>query len=151
MMNEQEYNPDMAEAADCVCFNLRKSARAVTQLYDAALKPSGLRATQFSLLAKLHGVGPLTISKLAKALVMDRTTLTRNLLPVEKDGLVAVVPGRDRRSRQVRLTARGRTRLAAALPLWRRAQSRVVGALGEARSSHLLGELAATIDATRPG
>ncbi|MEE8273100.1 MAG: MarR family transcriptional regulator, partial [Alphaproteobacteria bacterium] len=74
---------DAREAAICTCFNLRKAARAVTQLYDAALGPSGLRATQFSLIAALGVRGAPTISQLAKAMVMDRTTLTRNLKPLE--------------------------------------------------------------------
>ncbi len=132
---------DVSEAVHCTCFGLRKAARAVTQMYDAALEPSGLRATQFSLLAKLRIEGPLTISRLAEAMVMDRTTLTRNLRPLDRQGLVAVAPGRDRRTRQVRLTARGRTRFTQAFPLWRRAQARLTRGLGAARCKHLLSDL----------
>ncbi len=143
----------MSVAADtpqaCLCFNLRKAARAVTQLYDAALEPAGLRATQFSLLAVLDGRGAVTITDLARAMVMDRTTLTRNLGPLEKQGRVAIAPGGDRRTREVSLTRRGRKALAAAMPRWRHAQTRMLDALGEHRARHLLGELSGAIDAAR--
>ncbi len=132
---------DATETVNCTCFGLRKAARAVTQLYDAALEPSGLRATQFSLLASLRIGGPLTISRLAEAMVMDRTTLTRNLRPLERQGLVAVAPGRDRRTRRVRLTARGRTRFTQAFPLWQRVQAKMTRGLGAARRKQLLSDL----------
>jgi len=78
---------------------LRQAARHVTQFYDQVLAPSGLRTTQFSVLAKLHHLGPTTINNLAKDLVMDRTTLGRNILPLQRDGLIAAVRGTaDRRS-----------------------------------------------------
>ena len=137
-----------AEAArGCVCFNLRRAARAVTQLYDAALEPSGLRATQFSLLVALHLAGPATISRLARALVTDRTTLTRNLKPLGKRGLVEIVAGADRRTRTVRLTGRGREALATALPRWRRVQAGLVGGLGAERWRRLMPDLAAAVEA----
>ena len=143
----------MNAAADtpqaCLCFNLRKAARAVTQLYDAALEPAGLRATQFSLLAVLAGRDAVTITDLARAMVMDRTTLTRNLRPIEKQGLVAIAPGDDRRTREVRLTQRGRTALTRATPRWRHAQTRMLDALGDRRARRLLGELSGAIDAAR--
>jgi len=92
----------------CNCLALRQAARHVTQFYDRFLAMAGLRTTQFSILAKLRRLGPMTISALAADLVMDRTTLGRNLQPLEREGLVAVVTGRaDRRSREVRLTDAG--------------------------------------------
>lgn len=134
------------EASGCVCFNFRKAARAVTQLYDATLEPSGLRATQFSLLTVLQIRRSVTISRLARAMVMDRTTLTRNLQPLEKRGLVTVVAGRkDRRTREVALTARGRKALAKALPLWRAAQARSVGAMGKTRWKRLRSDFAPVV------
>ena len=133
----------------CLCFNLRKAARAVTQRYDAALEPAGLRATQFSLLAALDGRDAVTITDLARAMVMDRTTLTRNLRPIEKQGLVAIAPGDDRRTREVSLTRRGRQTLKHATPRWRHAQTGMLDALGDRRARHLLGELSGVIDATR--
>ena len=137
------------EAARCACFNIRKAARAVTQLYDATLEPSGLRATQFTLLMVLHGTGAVTMTRLSSEMVMDRTTLTRNLGPLEKRGLVEAAAGADRRTREIRLTARGREALAKALPLWRRAQSRVVGGLGQSHWDRLLPALAAAVAAAR--
>lgn len=135
----------LGEAPDtsgCVCFSLRKSARAVSQLYDAALEPCGLRVTQFSLLASLRAGGPLTVSKLAEAMVMDRTTLTRNLAPVARQGLVKVAPGRrDKRTKEVALTARGRKRLSQAYPLWTIAQNHMMKALGAKRIDQLLFDL----------
>ena len=139
-----------AEAARaCVCFNFRKAARAVTQLYDTALGPSGLRATQFSLLVALHLGGPVTISRLAREMVMDRTTLTRNLKPLEKHGLIEVVKGEDQRTRAVRLTTRGSEALATALPWWRRVQADVIDTMGESRWRRLMSGLAATVAAAR--
>lgn len=133
----------------CLCFNLRKAARAVTQLYDAALEPAGLRATQFSLLAALDRRDAVTITDLARAMVMDRTTLTRNLRPLEKQGLVAIAPGDDRRTREVSLTRRGRQTLTRATPRWRHAQTGMLDALGDRRARRLLGELSGAIDAAR--
>ena len=143
----------MSVAADtpqaCLCFNLRKAARAVTQLYDAALEPAGLRATQFSLLAVLEGRDAVTITDLARAMVMDRTTLTRNLGPIEKQGLVAIAPGDDRRTREVSLTRHGRQALKHATPRWRHAQTSMLDALGDRRARRLLSGLSGAIDAAR--
>ncbi len=114
-----------AEVAACVCFNLRKAARAVTQLYDGILRPSGLRVTQFSILAVLARSGPLTQSRLAGATVTDRTTLTRNLRLLEAKGLIRIEQGADRREREIGLTEAGRKALAKAYPLWKEAQARM--------------------------
>ena len=95
----------------CACFNLRKATRVVTQLYDEALKPAGLRSTQFAVLAATRALGPVSVNQLAEWIVMDRTTLTRNLKPLERDGLIAVRAGDDLRVRQVSLTAKGRKTL----------------------------------------
>jgi DNA-binding MarR family transcriptional regulator len=78
---------DFARLAQCNCLALRQAARHVTQFYDQYLASTGLRTTQFSILAKLHGLGPMTINALARELVMDRTTLGRTMLPLERDGL----------------------------------------------------------------
>src|SRR5438046_10240136 len=93
---------------ECNCLALRQAARHVTQFYDQCLAPSGLRTTQLSILAKLKRLGPLTINALARELVMDRTTLGRTMLPLERDGLIAIKDGAlDRRSKQVHLTKSG--------------------------------------------
>ncbi|MFQ5914973.1 MAG: MarR family winged helix-turn-helix transcriptional regulator [Nitrospinota bacterium] len=139
----------MLNPAACACFNLRKATRAVTQLFDGILEPSGLRATQFPILGAVSSAGPETISRLAKRLVMDRTTLTRDLKPLQREGLVEVVPGEDRRTRMVRLTKRGREALGKAVPLWREAQARIVEGLGPKRLRALLADLSETVAVTK--
>jgi DNA-binding MarR family transcriptional regulator len=124
--------------AACNCLALRQAARHVSQFYDQFLAPSGLRTTQYSILARLQRKGPMTINALAAELVMDRTTLGRNILPLQRDGLIAVEPGQsDRRSRQMRLTAAGAARLRVAVKGWREAQARFEAALGAKRASQL--------------
>jgi DNA-binding MarR family transcriptional regulator len=122
----------------CNCLALRQAARHVTQFYDHFLATAGLRTTQFSILAKLRRLGPMTISALAADLVMDRTTLGRNLQPLEREGLVAVVQGRaDRRSREIRLTDAGAERLRTAVEGWIKAQAGFEAAFGKQRSAEL--------------
>ncbi|MFQ5620118.1 MAG: MarR family winged helix-turn-helix transcriptional regulator, partial [Rhodospirillales bacterium] len=104
-------------------------------MYDEALKPSGLRATQFSLLAVAENKGPTGITELARTLVTDRTTLTRNLKPLLDQELLQVVDGADRRQRPITLTLRGRDRLAQALPLWREVQARLARGFGHGRGA----------------
>lgn len=130
-------------AAECACANLRKTARAVTQFFDEALGPSGLRATQFTVLVAAALADPPTMTRIADALVMDRSTLTRNLRPLERAGMVKIGGGTDRRSRFVSLTTRGRDRLTAALPLWEQAQHQVVRRVGGSRWHDILHELSA--------
>jgi len=132
-------SPDFATPANCACFSVRRAARALTQRYEAALKPVGLTSSQFTLLAKLKGLGHVTQSTLADAVGADRTTLTRGLQRLERDGLVAVEEGGDdRRERIVALTPAGARKFATALPLWRIAQANTVARLGEKDAAHLL-------------
>jgi DNA-binding MarR family transcriptional regulator len=127
----------------------------VTQHYDARLAPAGLRVTQFSLLAHLQRAGPTTISALADLLDMDRTTLTRNLTPLARSGLVTVASGADARTREVDVTGAGRAAWQRARPLWRRAQDEINRALGAERVAglHALldGSLSTLHAATRSG
>jgi DNA-binding MarR family transcriptional regulator len=123
--------------ASCNCLALRQAARHVTQFYDQVLAPSGLRTTQLSVLAKLHHLGPMTINNLAKNLVMDRTTLGRNILPLQRDGLIAAVRGADRRSKELHVTKTGQARLRIATKLWIIAQGRFEAAFGAPRASAL--------------
>lgn len=133
----------------CACFNLRKAARAVTQLYEEVLRPTGLRVTQFALLSATRTLEPVPVRRLAKAVVMDRTTLTRDLKPLEKQGLVKLETGVDRRERWVTLTPRGHQALAAAFPLWEKAQTRVTKGLGQERLQRLLADLSAVVALTK--
>jgi DNA-binding MarR family transcriptional regulator len=126
---------------ECVCFNVRRAARALTKLYDTRLKPSGLRVTQFTLLMATKLLEPVTVNRLARLAVMDRTTLTRNLRPLEKQGLIRVEYGEDRRERRVTLTVRGQQTLAKAVPLWEQEQARVAHGFGYERLAHLFADL----------
>ncbi len=143
MASRNNYPDGLAETALCTCANIRRASRAVTQAYDTALHPSGLRATQFTVLAKLAAAQEITIGDLAKRMLMDRTTLTRNLRPLERDGLIHIGVGEDRRSRELTLTEAGQDALGRALPLWRAAQKRIVTSLGDPRWRRLLDDLSA--------
>src|SRR6201993_2186929 len=109
---------------ECNCFAMRAAARHLSQSYDRFLAPSGLRTTQFSILAKLKRKGPMTINALAADMVMDRTTLGRNILPLERDGLIRIEPlASDRRSKALHLTKAGEKRFEAACAGWVKAQA----------------------------
>jgi DNA-binding MarR family transcriptional regulator len=136
-----------AGAEPCVCANLRMASRAVTQFYDEALRPAGLRVTQFSMLAAARRLGPATLTHLGQATQTDRTTLTRNLAPLARKGLLRIVPGADRREREVSVTERGRAALRAARPYWEAAQARMAGELGGPRLRRLLEDLGLAIRA----
>ena len=124
--------------AGCNCLALRQAARHVSQFYDQFLAPSGLRTTQYSILARLQRRGAMSIKTLAAELVMDRTTLGRNLLPLQRDELVAIGPGRsDRRSKEVRLTGEGAARFRSALKSWQEAQAQFEAAFGVKRAKEL--------------
>jgi DNA-binding MarR family transcriptional regulator len=128
----------LPKSEECNCFAVRSAARHVTQFYDQFLAPSGLRATQFSILARLKRNGPLTIKALARDMVMDRTTLGRNILPLERDGLIRIeAAASDRRAKELHLTKAGEKRLQAARKLWSAAQARFEAAFGPKRAAEL--------------
>ena len=122
----------------CHCFAVRQAGRWISQLYDQHLAACGLRSTQYAILAQLDRLGSASIAALAEAMVMDRTTITRNVTPLQRDGLleIAAVEG-DRRRKQLRLTVPGRQTLAAARPHWRRAQQAFERHFGAAESAAL--------------
>ena len=119
--------------ASCACHRVRTAARAVTRAYDEALRPVGLRATQLAVLVATAADDPLSITALAKLLGMDRSTLTRNLRPLEAEGLISVGLEGWRRSRTLEITKKGRSRLRAAVPLWENAQRTLRRKLGDRR------------------
>jgi DNA-binding MarR family transcriptional regulator len=137
---------------DCNCFALRSAARHISQFYDQLMAPVGLRTTQFSILAKLNRRGPITINALAEDMVMDRTTLGRNVLPLERDGLIAIAPSAsDRRAKELRLTKAGEKRLLQALTAWSHAQERFETSFGIKRAAELRAMLrAVTASQFRP-
>ncbi|NQW11689.1 MAG: MarR family transcriptional regulator [Alphaproteobacteria bacterium] len=133
-----------AELNRCTAAAVRRAARRVTQVYDEALKPLGLTLPQYSVLANLLLIDGASVTELAAQLVVDRTTLTRNLGPLSRSGWVRLEPGADGRSRAVRLTDTGRLILASAVPAWQGAEVRIRAMLGET----LAGDLRAASDQT---
>jgi len=140
---EFEPNP-----ADCNCLAIRQAARQMTQLYDGHLAAAGLRSTQYSILSRLARLGPLSINKLADAMVMDRTTMGRAVRPLERDKLVAISSTKeDGRVRTIRLTPSGEKRLALARTLWLKAQEEFETAYGVAAAAKLRSALTQVVEA----
>ena len=141
-MSGEDTSAVQARLSECNCLAIRQAARHVTQFYDQLFAPTGLRATQFAILSRLRRQGPMTINALAALLVMDRTTLGRNILPLQRDGLIEVVASdADRRRRELRLTKAGLARHAAALERWSVAQQRFEDVFGDDRAAALRGLL----------
>lgn len=114
----------------CLCTGLRQAAHAMTEIYDQALAPSGLKITMFRVIRRLSEAGEPTISELAKLVGLDRSSLGRNLKVLEREQLVSFSGGEDERSKVVRLTRKGNAALASAMPLWRDVQKRMKSNLG---------------------
>jgi len=140
-------NPSLENAMqDCNCFAVRSAARHVTQLYDQFLLPVGLRTTQFSILAKLKRKGPMTINALAGEMVTDRTTLGRNVLPLQRDGLIRIQGSTaDRRAKELHLTKIGEKRLQDAIVAWSCAQARFEDTFGTRPAADLRAMLRAVV------
>ena len=140
-------NPEIV----CNCLAIRQAARQITQLYDAELAETGLRSTQYSVLARLARTGPMTQQELAEALVMDRSTLGHNLRPLEREGLVAIAIDReDRRARRLEITPTGKEKVKSAHAAWKRAQERFDSRYGETESAQLRQLLRRAVDAASP-
>jgi DNA-binding MarR family transcriptional regulator len=141
IMANAEQQVDLARCAEiaetCTNFSLRKVTRMVGAIYDDGLRPSGLKGTQFNQLVALALLRTATVQKLAKILVVDRTSLTRSLVPLERDNLVQSLPSVDGRERKLALTSLGYQRLREATRLWELAQRRVAKALGPTRTRAL--------------
>jgi len=133
------------EPVVCNCLAIRQAARHVTQLYDRYLACEGLRATQYSILARLSRLGPLSINQLAGIMVMDRTTLGRAVRPLERNRLVTIGPGRDGRTRAISLTPMGAQRMKAATARWREAQKQFERSYGIAEAASLRSALARVV------
>ncbi len=134
----QGQQPDISL---CAHANLRQATRVVSQIYDAALKPCGLKATQFTLLAVLAKQGELPLTKLAEILVLDRTTLTRNLQPLARKGWLTIDREEDERVRLISLTEEGHDLVEEATPLWQRAQENIVNRIGAEKLPKLVADL----------
>jgi DNA-binding MarR family transcriptional regulator len=125
-------------ALPCMCGSFRRTSRALTQLYENALRPLGLRATQFTILQALSLAGEVTQSQLGEMLAMDSTTLTRTLRVMAREGWIADRRGDDRRERRLRLAKAGEAQFKRALPAWEKVQSRLRRQMGEAAWRSLL-------------
>ncbi len=134
------HEPEMP-ANTCTCAELRKASRAVTLLYDNAFKSSGLLSTQLSVLRVISKSDPLKVSQLAEELGMDRTTLTRNLSVLKRQGFIKISPGKDQRTRIVTITSSGSNSIAKTIPLWNEVQRKVKKQMGESAWNELMQSL----------
>ncbi len=143
MNNEaHQVDPTLRELArSCACSHVRRASRVITQFYDSFLRGSDLQMTQFIVLVAIELAGQETVMRLAQKLVMDRSALAHSLKPLQDEGLLTVEPGTDRRTRVVRLTEKGRRKLAETLPAWKEAQRQFVERLGEDQNRLLLTDL----------
>ncbi len=150
-MREESLPPSQIHSvlAPCACFHARSAARAITGFYDETLAPSGLRMTQFAILASVRVRGSITMQELAAELGLDPSTMTRTLQPLDKAGLVNIEPGEDRRVKELVLTPRGHKRLAEAHGLWLQAQDGLRDRIGGDRFERLVTDLDALTEALR--
>lgn len=139
---------NIAPPTTCHCQAIRQAARRVSALYDAAMAPVGLRVSQYGILVRLQGGGPRGIQALAAELVMDRTTLGRNIRPLERDGLLSAIPDpADRRGRLLAITPAGADLVARAAPAWRAAQAAYEAQIGQEAAAGLHEALADVVAA----
>lgn len=136
-----DFNKELYECVKCVGFNIRIAMRAITQHYDDIIKPSGILGTQFTLLVTTKLLEPITITKLAEKGLMDRTTLSRNIKPLIKMGLLRIKPSKDKRKKEIEITDEGLKKLEEALPLWKKAQEQVLSGIGYNEWNSLRGNL----------
>ncbi|MGD9720404.1 MAG: MarR family winged helix-turn-helix transcriptional regulator [Pirellulales bacterium] len=136
-------------ARTCACLNFRKGSRSVTQFFDQTLAPTGLRSTQLVILIAGELLGPSSIARLARELVMDRSTLTRNLRPLLNMGLLELSAAENGKHKSVAVTDRGRAALIGAAPYWERAQTHLVNRFGAEHWNRIIGDLAGIVEATR--
>lgn len=121
---------EIAKCSECTGFNLKKATRVIQNLFDEAFKPVGLVGTQYTVLGHIFVHGPISLSKVAEVMHVDRTTLARNLSPLERRGLVEINTGSDKRAKIINITDEGKKVLADALPLWKETQERIKSVLG---------------------
>ena len=142
---------NVKKISNCTNMKLRKATRLVTQAYDTEMQGAGIKSTQFTLLATLKVMGNPAITKLAEMMVMDRTTLSRNIKPLINKGLVTNVSDEDQRVKQICLTAEGEALLSEGMPHWQKIQDSIVQRLGEQRWDQFLTDLEVVIEVMKPG
>ena len=121
---------EVLKCTECTGFNLKRASRLVQNLFDEAFRPVGLEGTQYTVLGHAFVYGPISLTKLADLMHVDRTTLARNLAPLEKRGFVEIKPGSDRRAKFINITSKGKEVLSEALPLWKETQKKIKTAVG---------------------
>ena len=134
-------NLDMSSIENCVCFNLRWVTRVVTQFFDSEMRRHGIRPTQGTILLALNAKANWSMAELSDRLGMDRTTLVRNLRPLQRDGLVEAAGGGRGGRVELSITNKGRKKIEESMPAWRCAQQTAVATLGEERWSAILSDL----------
>jgi DNA-binding MarR family transcriptional regulator len=132
---------DLGGTGYCASLNCRRTARAVTQLYDAALQESGIRSTQFAILVGIAKNQPVSIGALGEVLIIDGTTLTRSLQRLKKEGLITISERARMRQRFLALTPKGKKTLGRSLPMWRKAHEQFVATVGRSYWLDLRNEL----------
>ncbi|MCA9404028.1 MAG: MarR family transcriptional regulator [Candidatus Omnitrophica bacterium] len=137
---------EFAKNSPCICFNLRKAARAVTQIYDQIFKELDLTASQISILTSMRVIGGMSVSQLSQAMATDRTTITRNLKPLERRGLIEIRIGQDKRSRRISLTAAGDELAGRAGSIFQEFHHKVCGTVGEERLHQLCSDLGCIVE-----
>ena len=146
-------NQDMSRYLEigrtCACGSLRRASRLITQIYDNFLQPSGLKITQFIMLMSVKILGPITITKLAQKLLMDRTTCTRNLKNLQKKNLINFEQSEDRRMKKIVLTDQGNEIIEQSIPLWEKAQNFLLDKVGENQMASLVKDLSRTVSIVR--
>jgi DNA-binding MarR family transcriptional regulator len=139
----------LTECLDCVCYEIRKTARFVINYYDAALRDADLKSNQFLILVAVAYLKSPNFTKLADFVGIDQSTLARNLVTVKKQKLVSVKPGKNRREKLISLTKKGEQKIEKSFPLWKKAHGRLVGGIGAARWSEIQNELHGVVGLTK--
>ncbi|HET7289709.1 MAG TPA: MarR family winged helix-turn-helix transcriptional regulator [Thermodesulfobacteriota bacterium] len=142
-------NLKLAECLDCVCYEFRKTARFVINYYDTALKDADLKSNQFIILVSVGYLESPNFKKLAEFVGIDQSTLARNLTTVEKQKLVSVRAGKNRREKLISLTKKGERKLVSSFPLWKKAQGRLVDGLGTDNWKNIQKELTDVVSITK--
>ncbi len=132
---------EVSRCTECTAFNLKKATRIVQNLFDEAFKPMGLEGTQYTVLGHIFVHGPISLTKLADLMHVDRTTLARNLAPLEKKEFIEIKQGSDRRAKIINITSGGKEVLSDALPLWKKTQEEIKTALGLENWSSMISNL----------
>jgi DNA-binding MarR family transcriptional regulator len=149
LQSELSRDKCLEMVSNCASFNFRKASRSVTQLFDQILAPIGLRSTQLVILVAAQVLGPCGLARLARELVMDRSTITRNIHPLVVQGLLQVSGKSGRGGKSVEITKAGQDALINAVPFWEEAQEQLLRRMGQDRWDRVMVDLTSVVDATR--